>query len=160
MDRYGRVTREEGAMREHEHGRGDRGHHHHEDIPPWVRRIGRHGMDPGGVRFGRARRVRRGDVRWALLAVLQDGPMHGYELIRSLEEKSGGRWRPSPGSVYPTLQLLQDEGLLKGEDRDGKRVYEVTDEGRRQLQEHLDRSGGAAPWDLGSSDGEPYRNLG
>src|SRR5438046_768878 len=159
MDRYERVTREEWAMREHGHGRGDRRHHHHEDIPPWVRRMGRHGMDPGGVLFGRARRVRRGDVRWALLAVLQDGPMHGYELIRSLEEKSGGRWRPSPGSVYPTLQLLQDEGLLKGEERDGKRVYDLTEEGRRQLQEYLDRSGGAPPWEHGS-EAEPYRNLG
>jgi len=137
-----------------------RRHHHHEDIPPWVWRMGRHGMGFGPGPFGRAKRVRRGDVRWALLAVLQDGPKHGYEVIRALEEQSGGRWRPSPGSVYPTLQLLQDEGLLRAEDRDGKRVYELTDEGRRQLEEHLERSGGAKPWDVDESGAEPYAKLG
>jgi len=143
-----------------EHGRGGLRHHHHEDVPPWLRRMGRYGMGPVSGPFGHGRRARRGDVRWALLAVLQDGPMHGYELIRSLEDKSGGRWRPSPGSVYPTLQLLQDEGLLKGEERDGKRVYDLTEEGRRQLQEYLDRSGGAPPWEHGSSEAEPYAKLG
>jgi DNA-binding PadR family transcriptional regulator len=137
-----------------------RRHHHQDDVPPWVWRMGRHGMGPADIAFGRGRRVRRGDVRWALLAALQDGPKHGYEVIREVDEKSGGRWRPSPGSVYPTLQLLQDEGLLRAEDRDGKRVYELTDEGRRQLQEHVERSGGTQPWDVGRSGAEPYARLG
>lgn len=134
--------------------------HHHDDVPPWVWRMGRHGMGAGGGSFGRGGRARRGDVRWALLAALEEGPKHGYELIRAVEEKSGGRWRPSPGSVYPTLQLLQDEGLLGAEDRDGKRVYELTDEGRRNLQEHVERAGGAQPWDVGGHPGEPYGRLG
>jgi DNA-binding PadR family transcriptional regulator len=74
--------------------------------------------------------------------------MHGYDLIRELEERSGGMWRPSPGSVYPTLQLLEDEGLVAGEERDGKRVFSLTDAGRAELQERRDR-GGAEPWEFG-----------
>ena len=62
--------------------------------------------------------MRRGDIRTAVLVALGDGPGHGYELINRLEEKSGGAWRPSPGSVYPTLQLFEDEGLVKAEERD------------------------------------------
>jgi DNA-binding PadR family transcriptional regulator len=143
-----------------EHGFGGHRHRHHDDIPPWVRRMARHGMGPVGGPFGHGRRLRRGDVRWALLSVLQDGSMHGYEIITSLEQKSGGQWRPSPGSVYPTLQLLQDEGLLKAEEREGKRVYELTEEGRQQLAEHVERSGGEAPWDLGRGAAEPYTRLG
>ena len=72
--------------------------------------------------------------------------MHGYEVIRELEGRSGGRWRPSPGSVYPTLQLLEDEGLVKGEDRDGKRVFEITDSGRAELAVRKE-AGGGAPWE-------------
>ena len=136
-----------------------RRHHHGEGVPPWVYRMGRFGGGPMGG-FGHRGRMRRGDVRWAVLAILQDGPKHGYEIIRGLEERSGGRWRPSPGSVYPTLQLLQDEGLLRGEDRDGKRVYELTDEGRAELKDREDRAGGAAPWDAGGFDPEPYAKLG
>ena len=82
----------------------------------------------GGWRGG-GRRMRRGDIRTALLTALEDGPAHGYELISRLEEKSDGMWRPSPGSVYPTLQLFEDEGLVRSEQRDGKRVYELTDAG-------------------------------
>ena len=68
-----------------------------------------------GGRGGRGRRRRnRGDVRAALLALLSERPMHGYEMIQELDERTGGIWRPSPGSVYPTLQLLEDEGLISG----------------------------------------------
>ncbi|HZU80683.1 MAG TPA: PadR family transcriptional regulator [Acidimicrobiales bacterium] len=83
----------------------------------------------------RGPRMRRGDIRWALLGALTDGPGHGYELITRLEEHHGGIWRPSPGSVYPTLQMLEDEGLVRSEERDGKRVYELTDAGRSALEE-------------------------
>lgn len=76
------------------------------------------------------RRMRRGDIRMALLAGLLEGPAHGYELIQRLEARSGGAWRPSPGSVYPTLQLLQEEGLLTSRETEGKRVFELSDEGR------------------------------
>lgn len=89
--------------------------------------------------------MRRGDVRFALLIALLDGPGHGYELIQNLEEKTGGRWRPSPGSVYPALSLLNDEGLVTSTERDGKRIFEITDAGRAEAQERIDRGG--FPWD-------------
>jgi len=97
--------------------------------------------------------MRRGDIRTALLTALTDGPAHGYEIIGRLEEKSGGMWRPSPGSVYPTLQLFEDEGLVRSEQRDGKRVYELTDAGRAEAAERAER-GGAAPWEGGDGDNE------
>ena len=84
--------------------------------------------------------MRRGDIRTALLTALTDGPAHGYEIIGRLEEKSGGMWRPSPGSVYPTLQLFEDEGLVRSEQRDGKRVYELTDAGREAVTTWVDRT--------------------
>ncbi|MFV0307212.1 MAG: PadR family transcriptional regulator [Desertimonas sp.] len=91
--------------------------------------------------------MRRGDVRAALLAVLLDGPGHGYELIQRLETKTDGAWRPSAGSVYPTIQMLDDEGLVTVTDRDGKRVVELTDAGRVEAEERL------------SADGEPWAGV-
>jgi DNA-binding PadR family transcriptional regulator len=85
------------------------------------------------LRRGGRSAVRRGDVRPAILAVLEDEPMHGYQVIRVLEERSRGRWRPSAGSVYPTLQQLQDEGLVRSEEVDGRRTYSLTDEGRTHV---------------------------
>ena len=88
--------------------------------------------------------MRRGEVRTALLIALLDGPGHGYELIQLLETKTEGRWRPSPGSVYPSLQMLADEGMATASDIDGKRVYEITDEGRTAAEEHIATKG--YPW--------------
>jgi DNA-binding PadR family transcriptional regulator len=77
--------------------------------------------------------VRRGEVRDLLLAALLEGPSHGYELMRWLEERSGGRWRPSPGSVYPLLQLFEDEGLAEGREQGGgRKVFALTEAGRAQ----------------------------
>jgi DNA-binding PadR family transcriptional regulator len=104
----------------------------------------------GGQQWGPGRRARRGDVRLGLLTLLADKPMHGYDLIRELEERSGGAWRPSPGSIYPTLQLLEDEELVTGEERDGKRVYTITDAGRAELEERRERGGKQEPWEFGS----------
>jgi len=103
----------------------------------------------GGAWRGGHRRMRRGDIRTALLVALGDGPGHGYELITRLEEKSGGTWRPSPGSVYPTLQLFEDEGLVRSEERDGKRVYSLTDAGRTEGADRTARYG-ATPWESGA----------
>ena len=75
-------------------------------------------------------RVGRGDVRQSVLALLREQPMHGYQLITEIEQRSGGAWRPSPGSVYPTLQLLADEGLIVAEETDGRKVWSLTDSGR------------------------------
>jgi DNA-binding PadR family transcriptional regulator len=104
----------------------------------------------GGRGYGRGRhRVRRGDVRSAILALLDDRAMHGYEMITELEERTGGRWRPSAGSIYPTLQLLEDEGLVSAEEVDGKRVFSLTDSGREAVPE---RTEGKRPWEEGDED--------
>ena len=93
---------------------------------PWG---GRGGGRGGGRSWGRAR---RGDIRSAILALLAERPMHGYEIIGELSERTEGLWRPSPGSIYPTLQLLEDEGLVtaQSEEGGGKRRYSLTDDGR------------------------------
>jgi DNA-binding PadR family transcriptional regulator len=82
-------------------------------------------------------------VRPALLALLAEGPKHGYQLIQELAERTDGRWRASPGSVYPTLQQLEDEGLVRAEEMDGKRVFHLTDAGR----ELVDARTGPPPWE-------------
>ncbi len=91
--------------------------------------------------------MRRGDIRTAVLAILAEEPGHGYEVIQRLEEKTNGAWRPSPGSVYPTLQLLADEGLARSIERDGKRVYELTATGREEAAQRIEDAGGT-PWEL------------
>jgi DNA-binding PadR family transcriptional regulator len=104
------------------------------------------GHGPGG------RRGRRGDVRAAILALLTERPMHGYEMIQEIGERSGGLWRPSPGSVYPTLQLLADEGLVASSDGSGsKRLFELTDEGRAAAETH----GATPPWEQIAQDVDP-----
>jgi DNA-binding PadR family transcriptional regulator len=91
--------------------------------------------------------MRRGDIRTALLAILVEEPGHGYDVIQRLEEKTAGAWRPSPGSVYPTLQLLEDEGLVRSAEHDAKRVYEITDEGRAEAARRVEEAGGT-PWEI------------
>jgi DNA-binding PadR family transcriptional regulator len=113
------------------------------------RHYGRHEMR-GGRGPGRGRhRVRRGDVRSAILALLDDRPMHGYEMIQELEERTGGRWRPSAGSIYPTLQLLEDEGLVTAEEVEGRKVFSLTDSGKEAVP---DRTEGQRPWEEGDED--------
>ena len=75
-------------------------------------------------------RVGKGEVRTAVLALLAEKPRHGYEIIREIEERSGGSWKPSAGSVYPTLQLLADEGLISAEESNGRKIYSLTEAGR------------------------------
>ena len=135
-----------------------RGQHHHHDSP-FGRRHGGHWERAwfGGQPWAGGRRAKRGDVRTALLTLLADEPKHGYDLIRELEERSGGAWRPSPGSIYPTLQLLEDEGLVTSEERDGKRVYTINDAGRAELEERRER-GGEEPWEFGAL-GEGFGQL-
>ena len=110
---------------------------------------GRHEMSRGRS-HGRGRhRVRRGDVRSAILALLDDRPMHGYEMIQELEERTGGRWTPSAGSIYPTLQLLEDEGLVTAEEVEGRKVYSLTESGQKAVPE---RTEGGRPWEQGDED--------
>jgi DNA-binding PadR family transcriptional regulator len=93
-------------------------------------------------------RMARGDVRAAVLALLADGPMHGYQIIQEIEERSGGAWKPSPGSVYPTLQLLADEGIVAAKESNGRKIYSLTDEGRRLADSAKDQH---APWETPST---------
>jgi DNA-binding PadR family transcriptional regulator len=111
------------------------------------------GFGPGGFGFGpgpRGRRRggsghrgRRGDVRAAILVLLAERPMHGYEMIQEIAERSQDLWRPSPGSVYPTLQLLVDEGLIAGTESEGsKKLFELTDAGKAAAEKVE-----TPPWD-------------
>lgn len=95
-------------------------------------------------------RMGRGDVRAAVLAILAERPMHGYQIMAEIEERSGGTWKPSPGSVYPTLQLLADEGLIRAEESSGRKTYSLTEEGRLVADAASDTS---APWEAGSKSG-------
>ena len=96
------------------------------------------GRHRGEGRWGGPPRMRRGEIRTVLLAALTDGPGHGYDVMQRLEDKTGGAWRPSPGSVYPTLQLLEDQGYVRAVEEAGKRVYHITPEGEAFLEEHRD----------------------
>ncbi|GHF62784.1 helix-turn-helix transcriptional regulator [Amycolatopsis bartoniae] len=119
------------------------------------------GWGPGGPMRGRGpgprghhrggRRGRRGDVRAAILTLLAEQPRHGYEIISEIGDRSGGFWRPSPGSVYPTLQLLADEGLVISRDESGKKLFELTDEGRAAAE----RLEGSPPWEQIAHDVDP-----
>jgi DNA-binding PadR family transcriptional regulator len=120
------------------------------------------GFGPGG-RHGHHHtfdggRVRRGEVRDLLLAALLEGPAHGYELMHRLEQGSGGRWRPSPGSVYPLLQLFVDQGLVEGLDVGGRRVFKLTGAGRAQADaRHLRELANAGDTSPASSPGMQLR---
>lgn len=107
----------------------------------WEKTVGQ-GLHQGfGAFAGKAgARVNRGDVRVAILSLLAEQPMHGYQLIQQIEERSGGAWRPSPGSVYPTLQLLTDEGVIDVEEASGRKTYSLTEAGRAEAAEK------PAPW--------------
>jgi DNA-binding PadR family transcriptional regulator len=126
-------------------GRG-RGRSHREGPP-----FGRGGFPFGPMFFGgpggfrRGPRARRGDVRAAALLLLAEEPRNGYQLMQEIETRSNGVWRPSPGSVYPALSQLEDEGLVRADESDGRRTLVLTDAGRAYVDEHRDELG--SPWD-------------
>ena len=117
----------------HGRGRGPGG------PPPWIQGLlglGQPEQPPGP-------RVRRGDVRTAILDVIRaageaDEPINGYQVIQQIADRSGGAWRPSPGSVYPTVQQLHDEGLVESDDDRGRKTIRLTEQGRRYVEEHRD----------------------
>ncbi|MBO0808926.1 MAG: helix-turn-helix transcriptional regulator, partial [Actinobacteria bacterium] len=116
--------------------------------PPWPGFGPGFGPWGGGEKFFmRGPRVKRGDVRLAALALLAEEPRNGYQIIQEISERSGGLWRPSPGSVYPALQQLEDEGLIQAETGEGgRRRYALTSEGREYVAAHEEQL--RAPWDV------------
>lgn len=110
--------RQEGAHERKRHGRGSHG-----------KGRGRHGERHGGRRS----RARRGDTRYILLDALRAGPKHGYEIIKAVEERSAGEYIPSPGTVYPTLQYLEDQGFVRAIQEAERRVYQLTEAGQAEL---------------------------
>jgi len=108
----------------------------------------------GGVFGGRwGRFFGAGELRLALLSLLGEGPRHGYDLMRTLEERSGGAYRASAGAIYPTLQQLEDEGMVASEQADGKRVYRILEAGKQELERNAEavkriwqRAQGAERW--------------
>jgi DNA-binding PadR family transcriptional regulator len=130
---------------EHEHG------HRHER----AHERGGFGRGRGGRPGSGGRRTRRGEIRTAVLAALVDQPRHGYEIIQYLEDRTGGAWRPSPGSVYPLLQMLEDEGLARSDERDGKRVYELTEAGQAEARTRAEQAD-PPPWLREGADGDGH----
>jgi DNA-binding PadR family transcriptional regulator len=110
---------------------------------------------PGGFGFRRGPRARRGDIRAAILALVQEEPRNGYQIMQELKQRSQGMWNPSPGSVYPALQLLEDERLIANEEGSGGRVYALTTRGKAYVKEHADEI--AAPWEaLSNAAGDGF----
>jgi DNA-binding PadR family transcriptional regulator len=127
----------------HQHGRG-RGRHGHRGGFGGPFGFG----PPGGGGFGgRGPRARRGDVRAALLVLLAEEPRNGYGLMQEIERRSDGVWRPSPGSVYPALQQLEDEGLVRSDESEGRKLFHLTEAGREAAAA---ASAEGAPWDAAS----------
>jgi DNA-binding PadR family transcriptional regulator len=104
----------------------------------------REGIEKGFSSTVGAGRMAKGDVRAAVLTLLAEQPMHGYQIIHEIEERSDGSWKPSPGSVYPTLQLLADEGLITATESAGKKTYSLTETGRAEVDAS---EGKPAPWE-------------
>lgn len=168
-DQWGRIREGIGRLHRFEvHGRGGddrprgRGRDHfREHGGPGSRDWFGHGrppFDPGGIfdlhGRGRRGRARRGNIRAAVLALLAERPMHGYEMIQELEERTGGLWRPSPGSIYPSLNMLEDEELIRGAESGGKKLFELTDAGREELKRNPPDQ---APWDEVTEGVSPSR---
>jgi DNA-binding PadR family transcriptional regulator len=147
------------------------GHHHHEHHE--------HGTGEEAARRGRGRsrwaggprwgagaqpwvgpggRRGRGAIRASVLLILADAPMHGYQIMQELADRSAGAWRPSPGAVYPALQRLEDAGLIRGDDTsDDRRIYHLTEEGRG-IAERL-KAEGVTPWESSDTTGAAYGEL-
>jgi len=138
----------------HEHHEGHRGGFG----PGGPRGFGGPGFGPGGRGRGPGRRAGRGDIRAAILLLLAEEPMHGYQLIQQIGERSGGTWRPSPGAIYPALNLLEDEGLIAITSESGRKMATLTEAGGTYVTENAEQLG--SPWeDAASRPTSPGRAL-
>ncbi|MCG5213961.1 PadR family transcriptional regulator [Streptosporangium sp. KLBMP 9127] len=131
-----------GGPHEHRH----RGHGGHRPFPwDFGRGVFGPGFPPGGRGFGRGRKAKRGDVRAAILALLAEEPRNGYQIIQEIAERSEGGWKPSPGAVYPALQQLTDEGLVRPEESEGRKTFRLTEAGLAYVADHSEEV--RAPWE-------------
>ena len=102
---------------------------------------------PFGFMMKGFKQAGKGDVRASVLVILEEESLHGYEIIKRLERATDGAWKPSPGSMYPTLQMLEDEGLLSSEKVSGKNVFTLTDEGKKEVAHLKSKDDYVAPWE-------------
>src|SRR6202030_3306187 len=123
-------------------------HRHHRHRGFGGEGFGGFGFGPGPR--GRGRKARRGDIRTAALLLLAEEPRNGYQIMQEVEERSDGVWRPSPGSVYPALQQLEDEGLIRSQESDGRKLFVLTDAGTDTVQAR--DAAAPAPWEQMSGD--------
>jgi DNA-binding PadR family transcriptional regulator len=140
-----RSAGERGRHRRHGHGHGPRPGGGFGGFP-----FGGFPSGEGPRGRGRGRKARRGDIRTAALLLLAEEPRNGYQIMQEVEERSDGVWRPSPGSVYPALQQLEDEGLIRSEESDGRKLFALTDAGRELLSQRDEKQ--PAPWQQMSGD--------
>jgi DNA-binding PadR family transcriptional regulator len=139
-----------------DHGPGRHSRHRHHGGPrggfggPFGFGVGGPGPGSGRGPRGRGRKARRGDIRTAALLLLNEEPRNGYQIMQEVQERSDGVWRPSPGSVYPALQQLEDEGLIRSEELEGRKLFQLTDEGRAYVKERGEDK--PAPWEQMSGD--------
>jgi DNA-binding PadR family transcriptional regulator len=136
------------CLEENQPGQGRHGHHRHRHHGFGPGPFG--GFGSGGGPRGRGRKARRGDIRTAALLLLNEEPRNGYEIMQEVEERSDGVWRPSPGSVYPALAQLEDEGLIRSQELDGRKLFALTDEGRAYVKERGEDK--SPPWEQMSGD--------
>lgn len=147
-----------------DHLEGPRGPRHHHRRHESHREAHAHhfaGPPFGGGHRGRhrGRKARRGDIRTAALLLLAEQPRNGYQIMQEVKERSEGVWRPSPGSVYPTLQQLEDEGLVRSQESEGQRLLELTESGRAFLDARVKDA--APPWEeMAGGVGEQALELG
>jgi DNA-binding PadR family transcriptional regulator len=152
MHRHSRHTPPPAEHCRHRH-HGFGGHGRGEDIggfPFGGRGPGEFGFGPRG-RGGR--KARRGDIRTAALLLLAEEPRNGYQIMQEVQERSDGAWRPSPGSVYPALAQLEDEGLIRSEEIDGRKAYRLTVDGLAHVEQRDPER--PAPWEQMSGDTPP-----
>ncbi len=163
-ERGQRVDRGEGAGRAYRH-HPRRPHHPGMEPGPGIGRgFGpgtERGMDRGmrRRRGGGRGRASRGDVRAAVLLLLAEEPMHGYQLMQTIADRAGGRWTPSPGAIYPTLNQLEDEGLVSVTAESGRKLATLTDAGRRHVEEHSGEWPDPFAAEAGDASGPDLRSL-
>lgn len=146
----------EGRQRPHSHGCQSRQFGHRPGTPGGGRFSDEDGSGPRSFRGGpRGPRAKVGNLRLSVLALLAEEPRNGYSMIQEISQRSGGLWQPSPGSMYPALSQLEDEGLIEVQPQDGKKAYALTEGGRQYVQGNAEAMN--APWDTQEEGGRGGR---